>query len=127
MAIRPELTVRLPNSPGALAGVCALLAAERVAITAMTLESNGQLRLIVDNHVHAAETLRERHYAVTLRDVVVTRVAGATGALAPLLRLATDAGINVDYAYGAAADTNEPGTVVLGVEDAMRAAAATGL
>ena len=58
MAIRTELNLRLPNSPGALAGVCRLLSDERVNILAMTLESTGQLRMVVDNHVHggAGET-----------------------------------------------------------------------
>src|SRR6266498_3390632 len=52
--IRTELSLRLPNSPGALAGVCRLLADERVNILALALESSGQLRMVVDNHVHAA-------------------------------------------------------------------------
>ncbi len=37
MGIRTELTLRLPNSPGALAGVCRLLADERVNIVALSL------------------------------------------------------------------------------------------
>ena len=41
MAIRTELNLRLPNSPGALAGVCRLLSDERVNILAMALESAG--------------------------------------------------------------------------------------
>ena len=62
MAIRTELNIRLPNSPGALAGVCRLLAAERVNILAMTLETTGHLRLVVDNAVRATGALRaSRH------------------------------------------------------------------
>ena len=52
--IRIELSLRLANSPGALAGVCRLLSDERVNVQAMGLEAGGQLRLVVDNHVHAA-------------------------------------------------------------------------
>ena len=52
--IRTELSLRLPNSPGALAGVARLLSDERVNILAMSLETGGQLRIVVDNHVHAA-------------------------------------------------------------------------
>ena len=52
--IRTELNLRLPNSPGALAGVCRLLSDERVNIVALALDGTGQLRLVVDNHVHAA-------------------------------------------------------------------------
>ena len=67
--IRTELYLRLANSPGALAGVCRLLSDERVNILAMSLESGGQLRLVVDNHVHGAAVLREHHHQVTERDV----------------------------------------------------------
>ena len=57
--IRIELSLRLANSPGALAGVCRLLSNERINVQAMGLEAGGQLRLVVDNHVHAAAVLRD--------------------------------------------------------------------
>jgi len=125
--IRTELSLRLGNSPGALAGVCRLLSDERVNILAMGLESGGQLRLIVDNHVHAAATLREHHHQVAERDVIVTMVPNAPGALASTLKLVSDADVNVEYAYGGASDGGPTATIVLGVEDAQRAAAAAGV
>jgi hypothetical protein len=127
MAIQTELTLRLPNSPGALAGVCALLASERVNILALSLESNGSLRLVVDNHVHAAGALRERHYQVLARDVIVLKVSNAAGGLAPVMRSLADANVNIDYAYGGAPETSATGNVVLGVEEPSRAAAAAGV
>src|ERR1700687_2562296 len=92
MAIRTELNLRLANSPGALSGVFALLSDERVNILAMALEGAGQLRLVVDNHVHGAAVLREHHHQVTERDVIVMAVANSPGALAPTLRLRSRAG-----------------------------------
>jgi len=50
MPARPELSLRLPNSPGSLASVCRELAAERIQIHALSLDASGMLRLIVDNH-----------------------------------------------------------------------------
>jgi len=44
MGIRTELGLRLPNSPGALAAVCRLLAEQRVRIIAMSLDAGGQCR-----------------------------------------------------------------------------------
>jgi hypothetical protein len=125
--IRTELSLRLGNSPGALAAVCRLLSDERVNILAMGLESGGQLRLIVDNHVHAAAMLREHHHQVAERDVIVTLVPNSPGALAPALKLISDADVNVEYAYGGASDGGPTATIVLGVEDAQRAAAAAGV
>ena len=127
MAIRTELNLRLPNSPGALAGVCALLSDERVNIVALALEGIGQLRLVVDNHVHAAAILREHHHQVTERDVILLSSSNAPGSLAPTLRLVRDAGVNVQYAYGGAPETSPSAAIVLGVDDAVRASAAAGV
>lgn len=127
MAIRTELNLRLPNSPGALSGVCRLLSDERVGILAMSLDTAGHLRLVVDNHVHGAAVLRDRHHQVTERDVIVMTLSNTPGSLAPALRLVGDANINVEYAYGGAAEGSPMATVVLGVDDAQRAAAAAGV
>jgi hypothetical protein len=127
MAIRTELSLRIPNSPGALAGVLRLLSVERVNVQAMSLEGGGQLRLVVDNHVHGGAVLREHHHQVTERDVVVTAIPNTPGSLTPALRLVADAGINVEYAYGGAGETGGTASVVLGVENAMKASAAAGV
>ncbi|MBI3492996.1 MAG: amino acid-binding protein [Acidobacteria bacterium] len=125
--IRTELSLRLPNNPGALVGVCRLLSDERVNILAMALDTGGQLRLVVDNHVHGAAVLRDHHHHVTERDVIATSVPNAPGALAPALKLVSDAKINVEYAYGGGSDGGATAVIVLGVENAQRAAAAAGL
>ncbi len=127
MAVRTEINLRLPNSAGALANVCRLLSDERVNILAMALEGTGHLRLLVDNHVHAAALLREHNHQITERDVLALSVPNSAGALAPALRLVADANVNIEYAYGGSADISPIATIVLGVEDAMRAAAATGV
>ena len=127
MSIRTELTLRLPNSPGALSGVCRLLSDERVNILAMGLSASGHLRLVVDNHVHGGAVLREHHHQVTERDVIVMTIPNSPGSLAPALRLVADAGVNVEYAYGGAADGSAAAAIVLGVDDALRAAAAAGV
>ena len=128
MAIRTELTLRLPNSPGALTDVCTTLAAERVRVLALQLEANGTLHLVVDNPVRAAGTLRERRHNVTEHDVVVAAVSSAQGSLAATLALFRDAGTNIEYAYAAASsDSSETTFLVLGVDDALRAGTAAGL
>jgi hypothetical protein len=125
--IRPELTLRLQNSPGALARVCDLLSAERVNVIALSLEVTGSLRLVVDNHVHARGVLAERHYEVTERDALVVRVANNPGALATIARMLAAAGVNVDYVYATSGENATTATVVVGVPDAMRVGAAAGL
>ena len=127
MAIRTELSLRLQNSPGALGGVCRALSNEHVNILAMSVEATGQLRMVVDNHVHAAAVLRERHHSVSERSVLVLAISNVPGSLGTTLKLVSDAGINVDYVYGGTGDGGSSASVVLGVDDAMRASAAAGI
>jgi hypothetical protein len=127
MAIRTELNLRVPNSPGTLAAICSLLAGERVNINALALDTSGQLRLVVDNSVRAAGILRDRHYQVAERTVVFVPVANGPGALGPVLTQAAESGVNIEYAYAAAAEGSAMAAVVMGVSDAARAASAAGL
>jgi hypothetical protein len=127
MAIRTELNLRLANSPGALAGVCRLLSDERVNILALSLDGSGQLRMVVDNHVHGGAVLREHHHQVSERDVIVIALPNTPGGLASILRLVSDANVNLDYAYGGAAEGSATASLVIGVDDPSRVAAAAGV
>jgi hypothetical protein len=127
MPLRPELNVRLPNSPGALSNVCGLLFQERVNILGFAVERTGHLRLVVDNPVRATSVLRAAHHQVDERVVVVASISNESGALAHVLGLVADAGFNVEYAYGSVAETAPIASIVLGFDDAARAAAAAGL
>ena len=127
MAIRTELCVRLPNSPGALAGVCSALAAEHINLQALSLDAAGTLRLIVDNPVHAAGVLRERHYKLDEHDVLATTSPRDPSSIARVLGLLASAGVNVDYAYASTVESDRAIGVVIGVDDPQRAAALSGL
>ena len=125
--IRRELSLRLANSPGALADVCASLDNERVRVQAMMLDAAGMLRLVVDNPVRATGVLRDRRHVVTERDVIVTTVSSAPGGAASALALLRDGGVNIDYVWTAAAESAATTLVVIGVDDAVRASMTAGL
>jgi hypothetical protein len=125
--VRPELTLRLQNSPGALARVCDLLSAERVNVIALSLEANGTLRLIVDNPVHARGVLSERHYELEQHETLVVQIGNDPGAFGAIARMLAEAGVNLDYAYATSREGAPTATVVVGVPDALRVASATGL
>jgi hypothetical protein len=126
MAIRTELSLRLPNTPGALARLCDQLRREHVNLIALHLEQGGRLRLIVDNPLHAAATLREQHQQVDEQDVLYASLPNAPGSAFRALALLADAGVNVEYAYGAAADGAPTAVIIVGVVDAQRASALAG-
>jgi hypothetical protein len=127
MAIHKELSLRLPNSPGSLNNVAQVLSAERINILAMAIDPSGTLRMVVDNPLHAAATLREQGYTVDERDVLYAMMPNEPGALARTARLIADAGINLEYAYASGIDTVPMVGVVMGVPDAKRASAAAGI
>ena len=127
MAIRTELSLRLQNSPGALDRVCQCLTDERVNILALTVESAGVLRMVVDNPLHAAGTLEEREYAVEQREVLFVQLPNDPGAIERAARLLANAGVNVEYAYGSVLEDEVMTAIVVGVEDAQRAAMAAGI
>jgi hypothetical protein len=127
MAILREITVKLANSPGALGRVSGLLGAERVNMLAMSIDASGHLRMVVDNPLHAASTLREQHYSVEERDVLYTAMPNEPGSLSRALRMLGEAGINVEYAYASAIDRVPMVGVVLAVADAQRASYVAGI
>ena len=127
MAIRTELSLRLPNSPGALATVCRVLADERVRITAMSLDGTGLLRLLLDNHVRGAGVLRDRRHTIAEREVIAVQVSSGPGSLATVVALLASAGVNVDYAYMSTPEAGPMSVAVIGVDDPMRAATVAGL
>ena len=96
-------------------------------IIAVSLDAGGHCRFMVDNPVTAIGVLREGHHAVAERDVVLVALSNRPGALAEVLTLVRDAGVNIDYAYAAAAEGAASAVVVIGVDDAMRAATAAGV
>jgi hypothetical protein len=127
MAIQRELTVRLANSPGTLGRVAQVLGSERINILAMSLDTTGALRLVVDNPLHATGSLREQHYQVEERDVLYATMPNEPGALSRVVRAVAEAGINLEYAYGSGIDRTPMVAIVVGVPDVQRASAVTGI
>ena len=126
MAIRTELTLRLENTPGALARLCQALADERVNLLAMNLESSGVLHLVPDNPVHAAGLLRGRDYVLEERDVLYIQLPDGSGATGSATRMVSAAGVNIDYAFASAITEHHMTALVVAVDDAQRASTAAG-
>ncbi len=127
MAIRREINLKLQDSPGALARICQHLLDERVNILALSVERGGTLRMVVDNPLHATGLLESSQYSVEEHDVLVIQLPNEPGALERVARLLANAGVNMDYAYGSVVEDHAMVAVVVGVEDAQRAAMAVGV
>ena len=127
MAIRSELTLRLQNSPGALHRVCEILREERINIIALSVESAGRLRIIVNNPERAVSVLETRNYVVQAQDVLFLELSHSLGSLEEATRLLTNADVNINYIYAAGLGNRINVAVVIGVENIVRAASLVGL
>ena len=127
MAIRSELTLRLQNSPGALHRVCEILREERINIVALSVESAGRLRIIVNNPQRAVSALKVCNYVVQSQDVLFLELSHNPGSLEEATRLLTNADVNIDYIYTVSLDNRINAAVVIGVENVVRADSLVGL
>jgi hypothetical protein len=120
-----DLTVRLVDRPGAMAGACEALGDAGVNIEgccAYPAGAAGQLHLLVEDPAGAREALRTAGYEmVQERRVIVHELEDVPGSAGAALRRIADAGVNLQLVYMATATR-----IVLGVDDFDGAQAALG-
>ncbi len=93
-----QIDVDLPDRPGELAKLAAILGDAGINIDAIGAESAGgrsYVSLIVNQPVQAREALMKSGYTCSMRTVLVVRIDDKPGALAALARKLGDAGVDV--------------------------------
>jgi len=120
-----QLSVRLENKRGALAGLCSELAKVAVNILALSVPEQAGVAPVhfVVNAVDAAKRVFDSlgaHYVE--EDVIAARVSDRPGALGKLTRKLADHNIDVRYAYGSILKGAGAAVVILGVSDVEAAA-----
>ena len=97
-----QIAVFLENKSGRLAEITRILAENEINIRALSVADTadfGILRLIVDKVDKAKEVLRARGFTVGKTNVVAVEVPDRAGGLAGVLKIAHEAGLNVEYMY----------------------------
>ena len=111
-----DLTVRLVDEPGAMAGACEALGAAGINIEgccAYPAGDAGQLHLLVEDAAAARQALGSAGYEVVQdRQVVVHELEDVPGSAGAALRRIADAGANLQLVYLATATR-----LVVGVDD----------
>lgn len=93
-----QLDIDVPDRPGELAKLAAILGDSRINIDAISAESAGgrsYMSLVVNEPMQAREALMKGGYACSTRTVLVVRLEDRPGALAGLARRLGDAGVDV--------------------------------
>ena len=97
-----QLSIFLENRKGRLKEVTQVLAEANVNIRALALAESaefGILRLVVDNPEKARSVLSASGFTVKEQDVFAVEVPDKPGGFYQVVRLLTEADINIDYTY----------------------------
>jgi len=123
MALR-ELSLTLPNRPGALAGVARTLAKERINLAAITVDSTagkGRVRLIVSDPDRAMGLLSAAGYDPETREMLAVRLEDRAGSFLRVLEVLAREKVNLlSVAILVAREGNQP-LVALSANDLVRA------
>ena len=115
-----QLSVFLENKKGRLCAAVDVLAQNGIDISALSLADTaefGVLRLIVDDPRAAQKALAASGVTVCLTDVVAVAMEDVPGGSVGILRLLSEAGINVEYLYACVGKVSGQALMVLRVDD----------
>jgi hypothetical protein len=128
-----HLSVFVTNEPGKLERITRVLADQGQNIRAFSLSSAGEfgvLRLLVGDPDAGAAALKENHFTVTKRKILVALIDDRPGALHQLLVSLSSARVNVEDCYGFVLEGGKKAAIVCEVEkfpEAEKALAGTGV
>ena len=127
MPVQKQLSVFLPNRPGALAQIAGILAEAHINILALSVHDtvdNAVVRLVLDNPTKALLLLEQEELYMTEQDVVMLAVDNQPGILAKIAQKLGRADINIQYAYCTGATDQTGGCIILKTDQPDAAARA---
>lgn len=115
-----QVSAFVENKSGRLAEIAEVLANNGINISALQVADAaeyGVLRMIVDDPDACAACLKESGVVCKVTDVLAVAMADVPGGFAKLLRLLTDAGIDVKYLYACIGRTDGKALMILKTAD----------
>ncbi len=119
-----QLSLVIPNEPGALVRVCDVIKRHSVNISTLTLADTanfGILRLIIREWEEGLKALEDDGLVVTVSDVLAISIPHVPGGLLKILELLNENRINVEYMYGFSLSTRERSVQIFRLDDTDRA------
>jgi hypothetical protein len=119
-----EISLRLPNRPGQLAGVARLLAEKQINVASIHVEpvgGRGNVRLVVSDPKGAVPLLRKAGYTVETRELIAVELEDHAGSFLKVLDHLTDAGINIEHVVLLVQRDGNKTLVALGLSDLPKA------
>ena len=115
-----QLSIFVENKPGKLLEALETLGDAGVDLRALSLTDTsdfGILRVIVDNPQNALKTLGDAGFLVKSNNVLAVVIGDKPGGLAAVVRVLSDAGVNIEYTYAFVAHSKDNAYVILRVDD----------
>ncbi|MCL4079651.1 ACT domain-containing protein [Coriobacteriia bacterium Es71-Z0120] len=114
-----QISVFIENKSGRVSEVTGILGDAGVNIRGFSVSDTadyGILRLVVDRPEQAEQAIKAAGFTVRVDDVICIDVPDVPGGLAGILKVVSDAGVNIEYVYSLVATL-----VVINVADVNRA------
>jgi hypothetical protein len=111
-----QISLFLENKKGRLWEAMEVLSKAKINIRALSIADTsdfGILRLIVPDPEKAKKVLTKSNFTVRENDVIAVGVSDKPGGLAGILKVLTDADINVEYMYAFVEKSGKKAVVVL--------------
>jgi len=115
-----QLSVFVENKPGKLVEALEALSEAKVDLRALSLADTsdfGILRIIVDKPAEALEVLGDAGFLVKSNEVLAVVIDDRPGGLAAVLRVLSEAGIDIEYTYAFIAHSHDKAYVILRVDN----------
>lgn len=97
-----QLSVFIENKTGRVSEVSEVLGAAGVNIRGFSVSDTadyGIVRLVVDDPEAAQKVLGDAGFTVKVSDVICMNLPDRPGGLAEILKIVSDAGVNIEYVY----------------------------
>ena len=97
-----QISVFLENRPGALHDMTKALADANIDLRGLSLAETsdfGIVRLIVDDVLGTANTLKDAGFVASMSDVLAVEVPNVPGGLNKVLEILDGVGVNIEYMY----------------------------
>jgi len=119
-----QISVFLENKPGALTEVTRILGEAGVNIRALSLADTkdfGILRLIVNDNEKAKTVLGAKGFTVRKTEVVAVEVPDRPGGLGDILKILSEAEVNVEYLYAFVQQSGSNAIIIFRFDETDRA------
>jgi len=115
-----QLSVFIENKPGKLAEALEALSGAKIDLRALSLADTsdfGILRVIADKPALALEVLQDAGFLVKSNEVLPVIIGDKPGGLSAVVRILSDAGVNIEYTYAFVAHSRDKAYVIFRVDD----------